>query len=62
MIEKYGTDYKKMCKDYKNYYQDTPSQLKKRINIFKAMNVQYEKYLNDKKNGVDFLKDLEEKF
>ena len=62
MIEKFGDDYKKMSKDYKNYYQDTPNQLKKRINVFKTMKTQYEKYLADKKSGVNFLADLEEKF
>ena len=38
MMEKFGDDYKKMAKDYKNYYQDTPAQLRKRIGQFKKMN------------------------
>jgi hypothetical protein len=55
MIEKYGEDYKKMCRDHKNYYQDTPAQLKRRINTFKSMKEVYGKYLNDKASGVDLL-------
>jgi len=62
MIEKFGEDYKKMARDHKNYYQDTPAQIKKRINIFKTMKIQYEKYLNDKNSGVNFLSHLDEKF
>ena len=62
MMEKYGEDYKKMCKDYKNYYQDTPAQLKKKINLFKNMKGPYKKYLNEKKAGKNFLEELEEKF
>ncbi len=55
MIEKYGEDYKKMARDHKNYYQDTPAQLKRRINIFKSMKQAYGKYLSDKAAGEDFL-------
>lgn len=49
-----------MAKDHKNYYQDTPAQLKKRINIFKTMKTQYDQYLNDKQSGVNFLKALDD--
>ncbi len=62
MMEKFGDDYKKMAKDYKNYYQDTPAQLRKRIGQFKKMNDQYEKYLSEKKAGINFLAKLEESF
>jgi len=62
MIEKYGEDFKKMARDHKNYYQDTPAQIKKRINVFKTMKLQYDKYLNEKKSGVNFLSTLDEKF
>ena len=62
MIEKYGNDHKKMARDYKNYYQDTPAQLKKRIDIFKTMKIAYNKYISDKEAGVNFLNDLDEKF
>jgi hypothetical protein len=62
MIEKHGEDYVKMTRDHKNYYQETPKQIKRRINQFKNMNKAYEKYLLDKQNGVDFLAKLDEKF
>ena len=62
MIEKFGDDYKKMAKDHKNYYQDTPAQLRKRIALFKQMKPHYENYLNDKKEGVNFLEKLDETF
>ncbi|CAI9717750.1 Hypothetical predicted protein [Octopus vulgaris] len=45
MMEKYGEDYEKMARDYRNYYQDTPNQIKKKINKFKNMEKQYKKYL-----------------
>ncbi|XP_063435437.1 uncharacterized protein LOC134716388 [Mytilus trossulus] len=35
MLESYGEDYKAMAKDRKNYYQDTPKQIKRKINSFK---------------------------
>ncbi|CAF0796693.1 unnamed protein product [Brachionus calyciflorus] len=62
MMEKYSEDYAKMAKDYKNYYQDTPAQIRKKINLFKQMKGPYQKYLSDKKAGVDFLDKLDEKY
>ena len=62
MLEKYTDDYKKMARDHKNYYQDTPAQIKRRINIFKTMKTQYEKYMTEKKSGVNFLQTLDENF
>ena len=62
MLEKYQDDYKKMARDYKNYYQDTPAQLRKRINQFKSMKKAYAKYLEEKSKGTDFLKDMETGF
>jgi hypothetical protein len=62
MIEKHGDDHVKMAKDHKNYYQDTPNQIKRRLNQFKNMKKVYDKYLLDKKNGVNFLSRLDEKF
>lgn len=35
MLETYGEDYKAMAKDRKNYYQDTPKQIKRKISSFK---------------------------
>lgn len=60
MLEKYGESYSKMAKDHKNYYQDTPAQIKKKINLFKNMKYQYQKYQDDKKNGVNFLDKLDD--
>ena len=62
MMEKYGEDFKKMSRDYKNYYQDTPAQIKKRIARFKNMKSQYDKYLAEKKSGKNFLDELDEQF
>lgn len=62
MMEKYGEDYDKMARDYKNYYQDTPAQIRKKINLFKKMKGPYKKYLNEKKAGVNFLDELDEKY
>ncbi|XP_072026071.1 nucleolar protein 16-like [Amphiura filiformis] len=49
LMDKYGEDYKAMARDKKNYYQDTPKQIKKKIALFKQMPEQYKKYLEDKK-------------
>lgn len=62
MIEKYGDKFDDMARDYKNLYQFTPCQIKKKINQFKQMKGPYQKYLADKKSGVDFLDKLDEKF
>lgn len=52
-----------MAKDYKNYYQETSAnKLRKKIGLFKNMKVQYAKYLDDKKKGVNFLEKLDEQF
>ena len=61
MIEKYDDNFVKMAKDYQNHYQDTSKQIRKRINQFKNMKFVYQKYLNDKKSGVNFLEKLDEK-
>ena len=62
MMEKYGEDYDKMARDYKNYYQDTACQIKKKITLFKRNKTQYQKYLQSKKAGVNFLDQMEEKY
>ncbi|XP_074662580.1 nucleolar protein 16-like [Tubulanus polymorphus] len=49
MLEKYGEDYKAMCRDKKNYYQDTPKQIRRRIMTFKSIPAQYQPYLASKK-------------
>ncbi|XP_070540666.1 nucleolar protein 16-like [Ptychodera flava] len=51
MMEKYGEDYKAMAMDERNYYQDTPKQIRQRINKFKSLPDQYNKYLAEKNAG-----------
>ncbi|GAB1610573.1 nucleolar protein 16-like [Argonauta hians] len=51
MMEKYGEDYEKMARDYRNYYQDTPYQIQKKIMKFKNMEKQYKKYLANKSSN-----------
>ncbi|GFT54082.1 nucleolar protein 16, partial [Nephila pilipes] len=48
MIEKYGEDYKAMAKDPKNYYQDTPAVIRRKINRFKNTPCQWNGYLRTK--------------
>lgn len=48
MMEKYGEDYKAMARDLKNYYQDTPKQIKNKIKAFKSVPEQYGEYLKQK--------------
>lgn len=49
MMDKYGDDFKAMARDIKNYYQDTPKQIRKKITWFKNCKVQYKQYLALKK-------------
>uniref|UniRef100_A0A8B9PR72 Nucleolar protein 16 n=1 Tax=Apteryx owenii TaxID=8824 RepID=A0A8B9PR72_APTOW len=35
MIQNHGENYKDMARDEKNYYQDTPKQIKRKINVYK---------------------------
>uniref|UniRef100_A0A8D0GPT4 Nucleolar protein 16 n=1 Tax=Sphenodon punctatus TaxID=8508 RepID=A0A8D0GPT4_SPHPU len=35
MIKNHGENYKAMARDEKNYYQDTPKQIKRKINVYK---------------------------
>ncbi|XP_068128935.1 nucleolar protein 16 [Hyperolius riggenbachi] len=34
MVENYGEDYKAMARDDQNYYQDTPKQIQRKINLY----------------------------
>lgn len=40
-----------MARDSKNYYQDTPKQIKRKINKFKSVPDQYNAYLRSKETG-----------
>jgi len=48
MLDKHGDDYKAMARDRKNHYQETPKQIKKKINMFKNTPSQYGEYLTTK--------------
>ncbi|WAR22551.1 NOP16-like protein [Mya arenaria] len=48
MMDKYGDDYKAMARDPRNHYQETPKQIKKKINMFKNTGPQYAAYLKSK--------------
>lgn len=49
MIDKYGENYVKMTRDDRNYYQETPKQIQRKINRFKSIPEMYEVYLASKK-------------
>ncbi|XP_022080608.1 nucleolar protein 16-like isoform X2 [Acanthaster planci] len=53
LMEKYGEDYKAMARDPKNYYQDTPKQIRRKINLFKSIPEQYNPYIQGKMTGED---------
>lgn len=48
LMDKYGSDYKAMVRDKKNYNQETWKQLRAKINRFKSIPEQYSKYLVQK--------------
>ena len=52
--------FQKMARDKKNYYQDTPKQIKKKIALFKQMPKQYNEYLESKKQKEEQQKQKEE--
>ncbi len=41
-----------MARDEKNYYQDTPKQIRKKIMTFKSIPQQYNAYLKAKEDGT----------
>merc|ERR1711936_111270 len=49
MMDKYGDNYIKMARDDKNYYQETPKQIERKINKFKSVPKMFEAYMNRKK-------------
>lgn len=48
LMDKYGTDYKAMVRDKKNYNQETWKQLRAKIKRFKSIPEQYHKYLEER--------------
>uniref|UniRef100_A0A1E1XU06 Nucleolar protein 16 n=1 Tax=Amblyomma sculptum TaxID=1581419 RepID=A0A1E1XU06_AMBSC len=48
MLEKYGEDYVAMAKDRKNYFQETPAQIRQKLNTFKKIPEQWNAYLRAK--------------
>ncbi|CAH2277300.1 nucleolar 16 [Pelobates cultripes] len=52
MVENYGEDYKAMARDEKNYYQDTPKQIKRKVNLYKQHHLKdYEALLSSVKKA-----------
>lgn len=50
MIENYGENYKKMARDEKNYYQDTPKQIRRKIELYKRYHPdEYKQFLQSLK-------------
>ncbi|CAF1165817.1 unnamed protein product [Didymodactylos carnosus] len=58
MLEKYGTNYLAMSKDHRNDYQETPKQLERKMKKFMNVKKAYQKYLDEKKAGRDFLSEF----
>lgn len=48
LIDKYGLDYKKMAKDYKNYDQETWRQLRAKCRKFMSIPEHFSKYLTER--------------
>lgn len=53
MSEKYGEDYKAMARDHRNYYQDTPKQIRNKIKTFTKIPLQYNQYLASKTQAME---------
>merc|ERR1712050_665235 len=45
MLEIYGEDYKAMSRDKRNFYQDTPAQIKRKIMSFQKATDQWNEYI-----------------
>jgi len=48
MIEKYGDNYDRMARDQKNVYQETAAQIRRKLETFKSIPIQYNAYLRSK--------------
>ncbi|ELT96654.1 hypothetical protein CAPTEDRAFT_93331, partial [Capitella teleta] len=53
LMKQYGEDYVAMAKDYRNYYQETPKQIRKKIMQFKKSQVNYAEYLDSKQEETN---------
>lgn len=53
MMEKHGENYKAMARDQRNYYQDTPKQIKRKIMTFKGIPGQYQAYVRSKEQKME---------
>lgn len=51
LIKKYGSDYRAMARDRKNYNQETWKQIRQKIRLFKKIPQQYNAFL--KENGLE---------
>lgn len=51
LMKKYGTNYRAMARDKKNYNQETWKQIRSKINRFKTIPEQYNKFLEE--NNLD---------
>ncbi|XP_005089624.1 nucleolar protein 16 [Aplysia californica] len=51
MMDKYGDNYVAMARDERNYYQDTPKQIQRKINRFKSIPKMYDVYAESKKES-----------
>ncbi|XP_072257100.1 nucleolar protein 16 [Pyxicephalus adspersus] len=52
MVENYGEDHKAMARDEQNYYQDTPKQIMRKINLYKRHHPQEYQALIESRNKV----------
>ncbi|CAL1530975.1 unnamed protein product [Lymnaea stagnalis] len=48
LMDKYGDNYKGMSRDERNYYQETPKQIQRKINRFKSIPEMYNLYLESR--------------
>jgi len=48
LMDRYGDDYKAMARDERNYYQETPKQIQRKINRFKSIPEMYRLYTEAK--------------
>lgn len=53
LIIKYGSDFKAMARDKKNYYQETWKQLRQKIKRFRGIPEQYNQFLQERGYSED---------